>query len=163
MRMNIVSRADKVDITVSAVVVGNRLAGLDISVYLHVVVKRGEAIPRNRPVERPCRSSQVSGIWGIKRNSPVGCDNDGHPRSRIDVDILRRRRIRHTLRLGNRQAFLHLARIDAVPVGLCYFPGFRDNDTGAIREHDALVAIEIQVFPIPTLMRQIFRKRLSRP
>ena len=55
MRMNIVSRADKVDITVSAVVVGNRLAGLDIAVYLHIVVKRGEAIPRNRTIERPRR------------------------------------------------------------------------------------------------------------
>ena len=36
MCMNIVGRADKVDITISPVVVGNRLAGLDIAVYLHV-------------------------------------------------------------------------------------------------------------------------------
>ena len=34
--MNVVGGADKVDIPVSAVVVGNRFTGLDITVYLHV-------------------------------------------------------------------------------------------------------------------------------
>ena len=53
MGMDVVSRTNEVDIPVSAVVVGNRLAGLDISVYLHVVVKRGEAIPRNRTIKGP--------------------------------------------------------------------------------------------------------------
>ena len=36
MRMNVVGGADKVDIPVSAIVVSNRLTGLDIAVYLHV-------------------------------------------------------------------------------------------------------------------------------
>ena len=52
--MNIVSRTDKVDIAVSAVVVGNRLTGLDIAVYLHVAYESRCPIPRQRPVERPC-------------------------------------------------------------------------------------------------------------
>ena len=51
--MNVVSRTDKIDIAISAIVVGNRLAGLDVAVYLHVVVKRGEAIPRNRTIKGP--------------------------------------------------------------------------------------------------------------
>ena len=55
MRMKIVSRTNEVDIAISAVVIRNRLAGLDIAVYLHIVVKRGEAIPRNRTIERPRR------------------------------------------------------------------------------------------------------------
>ena len=55
MRMNIVGRANKIDVTISSIVVRNRLAGLDIAVYLHIVVKRGEAIPRNRTIERPRR------------------------------------------------------------------------------------------------------------
>ena len=93
--MNIVGRADKIDIAVSAVVVGNRLAGLDVAVYLHVT------IPRHRSIECPRGSSQIGGVRSIDGDSPVGRDNDGHPRGRVDADILRRRRIRHALCLGN--------------------------------------------------------------
>ena len=53
MRMEIVGGAYKVDIAISAVVVGNRFTGLDITVYLHVTYEGGRAIPRYRPVERP--------------------------------------------------------------------------------------------------------------
>ena len=34
--MDVVSRTNEIDIAISVIVVGNRLAGLDIAVYLHV-------------------------------------------------------------------------------------------------------------------------------
>ena len=54
MGMEIVGGANEVDIPISAIVVGNRLAGLDVAVYLHVAYESRCPIPRQRPVERPC-------------------------------------------------------------------------------------------------------------
>ena len=143
MRMEIVSRTNEVDIAISAVVVGNRSASLDIAVYLHVAYKSRRAIPRQRPVERPCRGGKRCCVRSIERNSPVGRDHDRYTRGRIDADVLRLRRIRHALRLRDLHALLYLTRVDAVSVRLCYFARLRDDDTGSVREHDTLVPVQV--------------------